>query len=185
MIATCCVSHSHAQGEGPLGDLYLAKEGRLIQYSSEDPTGGNIDKRPIAPGETLTLMDHKGPGVVRRWWITIAPRISVEIQRTLIVRCFWDDEKTPSVEVPVADFFGMGFGQWKDFISMPLNMTSGGYNSYWPMPFHKSARIEVENTGTEPVESFYYNIDVRRANGETGVKLQITNGSIYPMWFAT
>ena len=155
------VLNAQSVPEGPLGDLYLAREGRLIQYSSEDPTGGNSDKRFIAPGEKLVLMDHEGAGVVRRWWITIAPRNSVEIHRTLIVRCYWDGEEAPSVEVPVADFFGMGFGEWKDFISLPLNMTSGGYNTYWPMPFHRSARIEVENTGTQPIESFYYNIDVR------------------------
>jgi hypothetical protein len=146
---------------GPLGDLHLAREGKLIQYSSADPTGGNSDRRPIEPGETLTLVDHKGAGVIRRWWITIAPRNSVEIHRTLIVRCYWDDEDQPSVEVPVADFFGMGFGEWKDFISLPLNMTSGGYNAYWPMPFMESARVEVVNTGNVPIESFYYNIDIR------------------------
>ncbi len=147
--------------EGPLGDLYRARTGGLVQYSSDDPTGGNSDRRPIAPGETLELMNHEGAGIVRRWWITIAPRNNVEIHRTLIVRCYWDGEEEPSVEVPVADFFGMGFGEWKDYISLPLNMTSGGYNSYWPMPFKESARIIVENTGSVPIESFYYNIDVR------------------------
>ena len=147
--------------EGPLGDLYLARQGGLAQYSSADPTGGNNDKRAIRPGETLVLSDHQGTGVLRRWWITIAPRNDVEIHRTLIVRCYWDGEEHPSVEVPVADFFGMGFGEWKDFTSLPLNMTSGGYNCYWPMPFRRSARITVENTGKVPVESFYYNIDIR------------------------
>jgi hypothetical protein len=150
-----------AQAMGPLGDLYLAREGGLAHYSSADPSGGNDDRRPVAPGETLVLVDHEGAGVVRRWWITIAPRESVEILRHLIVRCWWDGETSPSVEVPVADFFGMGFGQWKDFISMPVNMTSGGYNAYWPMPFRRSARITVENTGTVPVASFYFNVDIR------------------------
>ncbi len=147
--------------DGPLGDLFMAKEGGLVQYSSADPTGGNEDNRSVGPGEELTLVDHEGAGVLKRWWITIAPRNNKEIQRNLIVRCYWDGEKDPSVEVPVSDFFGMGFGEWKDYISLPLNMTSGGYNAYWPMPFHEKARITVENTGTQPVESFYYNIDIR------------------------
>ena len=147
--------------EGTLGDLYMARQGGLVQYSSTDPKGGNRDLRNIPPGETLVLVDHRGAGVVRRWWVTIAPRDNVEIHRTLIVRCYWDDEKDPSVEVPVADFFGMGFGEWKDYISMPLNMTSGGYNCYWPMPFRKHALITVENTGSVPVRSFYFNVDIR------------------------
>ncbi|MGQ0560529.1 MAG: DUF2961 domain-containing protein [Gemmatimonadota bacterium] len=146
---------------GALGDLHRAREGGLAHYSSADSTGGNADFRVIAPGQTLLLVDHDGPGIVRRWWITISPRRDVEILRGLIVRCYWDGEQTPSVEVPVADFFGMGFGEWKDFISLPVNMTSGGYNSYWPMPFRRSARITVENTSDQTIQSFYYNIDIR------------------------
>ncbi|MGH6915224.1 MAG: glycoside hydrolase family 172 protein, partial [Geminicoccales bacterium] len=41
-----------------------------------------------------------------------------------------------------------------------LNMTSGGYNSYWPMPFRESARIVVENRSDVRIERFYYNIDI-------------------------
>lgn len=150
--------------EGPLGDLFLAKEGGLRHYSSYDSTGNNADFKRIEPGQTLVLVDHKGAGVLRRWWLTIAPRNIVDVHRSLIIRCYWDGEKEPSVEVPVSDFFGMGFGKWKDFISTPLNMTSGGYNSYWPMPFHRSAYITVENRGNIPVSSFYYNIDIRTYN---------------------
>ena len=150
-----------AYEEGVLGNLFMARQGGLVHYSSSDTTGGNNDRRGVAPGQTLVLVDHHGAGVVRRWWVTIAPRNNVEVQRHLIVRCYWDGEKSPSVEVPVSDFFGMGFGEWKDYISLPLNMTSGGYNCYWPMPFHKSARITVENTGDVAVGSLYYNIDIR------------------------
>jgi hypothetical protein len=138
---------STAQTDGPLGDLFMAKEGGLAHYSSYDTSGGNADFRVLLPGQTLVLVDHEGAGVLRRWWLTIAPRNVVEIHRSLIIRCWWDGEKEPSVEVPVSDFFGMGFGKWKDFISLPLNMTSGGYNAYWPMPFHRSARITVEKQG--------------------------------------
>ncbi|HHP7240634.1 MAG TPA: DUF2961 domain-containing protein [Cyclobacteriaceae bacterium] len=166
LIVVICLFFSSASltqdvGDGPLGDLFMAKKGGLVQYSSADPTGGNSDRRAIEPGEALVLVDHEGPGIIKRWWITIAPRNNIEIQRTLIIRCYWDDEKEPSVEVPVSDFFGMGFGEWRDYISLPLNMTSGGYNCYWPMPFKKNARIEVQNTGNTPVESFYFNIGVR------------------------
>lgn len=147
-------------GRGTLGSLFLPRESRLVHYASTDPAGQNADFRAIVPGETLVLMDHEGAGIVRRWWATIAPRNHPEIQRHLIVRCYWDGEAEPSVEVPVSDFFGMGFGLWKDYVSLPLNMTSGGYNSYWPMPFKTGARITVENTASVPVTHFYYNLDV-------------------------
>jgi hypothetical protein len=138
----------------------LPRSGHIVDYSSYDRKFANDDFRPVAPGETITLVDHRGAGIVRRWWLTIAPLKNREIQRQLIVRCYWDDETSPSVEVPVSDFFGVGFGEWKQYVSMPLNMTSGGYNSYWAMPFTRHARITVENRSSVPVERLYYNIAV-------------------------
>jgi hypothetical protein len=132
----------------------------MAHYSSYDRQGRNDDFVRLAPGDTATLVDHRGPGVVRRWWLTIAPRNDRAIQRQLIVRAYWDDEAEPSVEVPVSDFFGVGFGEWHDFVSLPLNMTSGGYNSYWPMPFKRRARITVENRSPVVVDRLYYNLDV-------------------------
>jgi hypothetical protein len=151
-----------AQGPGPstLGGLIFPRGGKVLHFSSTDPKGGNDDSRPIAPGQTLTLVDYKGAGIVRRWWVTVAPRNNRQIQRQAIIRCYWDGETSPSVEVPLSDFFGMGFGEWKDYISLPLNMTSGGYNCYWPMPFHHSARITVENRSPVKIDALYYNIDV-------------------------
>lgn len=151
-------------GPGALDALVFPRGTRIAHYSSLDPAGKNDDSRRIAPGETLTLVDHSGAGIVRRWWITIAPRNNVELQRQLIVRCYWDDETTPSVEVPVSDFFGVGFGQWRDYISLPSNMTSGGYNIYWPMPFRRRARITVENRSKVVADRFYFNVDVEAYN---------------------
>lgn len=147
-------------GPSTLGSLIYPRDGKLLHFSSTDPKGGNADARSIAPGQTLTLMDYKGAGVIRRWWVTVAPRNNQQIQRQAIVRCYWDGETNPSVEVPLSDFFGVGFGEWVQFQSLPLGMTSGGYNCYWPMPFHKSARITIENRSKVNIGAFYYNIDV-------------------------
>jgi hypothetical protein len=147
-------------GGGSLDALVVPRSSRIAHYSSLDSLGRNDDFRRIPPGQTLTLVDHAGAGIVRRWWITIAPRNNVALQRQVIVRCYWDDETTPSVEVPVSDFFGVGFGEWRDYISLPLNMTSGGYNSYWPMPFRRRARVTIENRSSVVLDRFYYNIDV-------------------------
>ena len=147
-----------------LDSLTRARDTRVAHYSSFDAAQKNDDFRSIEPGQTITLVDHRGAGTVRRWWITIAPRNRVALHRGLIVRAWWDDEESPSIEVPVGDFFGLGFGEWRDYVSLPLNMTSGGYNSYWPMPFRKRARITIENRSQVVVERFYYNIDVEAAS---------------------
>jgi hypothetical protein len=160
LVVLPCDVGAQRLGGGTLDALVRPKATRLAHYSSLDPQGRNDDFRRIAPGETVTLVDHRGAGVVRRWWVTIAPRNSVPLQRQLIVRCYWDDEATPSVEVPISDFFGVGFGEWRDYVSLPSNMTSGGYNVYWPMPFRSRARITVENRSNVVVDRFYYNVAV-------------------------
>jgi Protein of unknown function (DUF2961) len=77
------------------------------------------------------------------------------------LRMYWDGEKDPSVEAPIGDFFGMGHGVDKPFISLPVRVTSDGRgrNCYWPMPFRKSARITVSNDSSERCNAFYYYID--------------------------
>ena len=103
VIASFLANALNAQTDGPLGDLFLAKEGGLAHYSSYDSSGKNADFRVLAPGQTLVLADHKGAGVLRRWWLTIAPRNVVEIHRSLIIRCYWDGETEPSVEMAGKD----------------------------------------------------------------------------------
>jgi hypothetical protein len=83
----------------------------------------------------------------------------MHIHRQAILRMYWDGEDVPSVECPIGDFFGVGFGEQKDYISLPLNETSGGYNCYWPMPFQKSARWTITNLSDRKIDAFYYNID--------------------------
>ena len=91
-------------GRGSLDALVLPRGGHIADYSSYDRKFGNDDFRAIAPGQTITLVDHRGAGIVRRWWLTIAPLNNREIQRQLIVRCYWDGETEPSVEVPAGSF---------------------------------------------------------------------------------
>jgi hypothetical protein len=160
-----CYTPRMFASNGPLDALTRPRGTSIAHYSSWDRNGKNEDFRAIGPGETLTLMDHRGGGVVRRFWLTISPRNHIALQRQLIIRAYWDDETTPSVEVPVSDFFGMGFGEWRDYISLPLNMTSGGYNCYWAMPFRSRGRITVENRSAVSAERFYFNVDV-----ETGAQ---------------
>src|SRR5579862_4350727 len=109
----------------PLAGLALPHEGTPKHEGSWDRSGGNGDDRYVKPGETLTLLDFKGAGIIHRFWVTIAPRSDMQIHRQAILRMYWDDEPTPSVEVPIGDFFGVGFGEQKDYISLPLNETSG------------------------------------------------------------
>ena len=155
----------NAPSNSPLAGLATLRECRTMRVSSWDQTGGNADAVPVEPGRTATLADIKGPGGIRHMWFTIACE-DPNYLRKVILRMFWDNEKNPSVEVPVGDFFGVGHALANHFVSLPLSMTKGagwgrnaGMNCYFPMPFAARALITVENQCEVPVRSFYYYID--------------------------
>ncbi len=159
----CATALARAQSEptfaSPLSTLANPKPGRAQHEGSWDRKHMNDDALHVKPGQTVTLFEHEGAGTVHRFWVTIAPRESVAVLSQAILRMYWDGDANPSVECPIGAFFGVGFGEQKDYISMPLDETSGGYNCYWPMPFHRSARWTLTNGADVPIDSFYYNID--------------------------
>jgi Protein of unknown function (DUF2961) len=109
----------------------------------------------IQGSETFTLADIEGPGAIQHIWITVNP----SHWRRLVLRCYWDGEETPSVEVPIGDFFCNGWGEHSQVSSIPIAVNpSGGFNSYWEMPFRRHARITVENLSPEKIDGFFYQV---------------------------
>jgi hypothetical protein len=109
----------------------------------------------LEPGSTTTLADIEGPGVVQHIWITV----STKAYRDVVLRMYWDGESTPSVEVPLGDFFCNGHALRCNVNSLPIAVNpSGGFNSYWPLPFAQRARITVENQRWERIDGFFYQI---------------------------
>ncbi len=155
-------------GGGPLSGIQVLRNVRTRRSSSYDRTGGNRDACPIAPGGSLVLADIKGAGRITHIWFTIGSwEDQKHYMRNLVLRAWWDGENTPSIEVPVGDFFGMGHSRVQSYQSLPFNTsTSGGkdnnfsaFNCYWPMPFGSRAKLVIDNEGHAPIGSFYYYID--------------------------
>lgn len=117
----------------------------------------------IQPGQEEFLADIEGPGVIQHIWITVDSKTSEGdcfVLRDLIMRMYWDGEENPSVEVPLGDFFCCGFGQECIVNSAIITVVpSRGLNSYFAMPFHKHARITIENQHKNPIPAFFYQID--------------------------
>ena len=110
----------------------------------------------LAEKSTTTLMDVDGPGVIQHIWITL----DEPWYRDIILRIYWDDEPTPSVEVPVGDFFCNGWKQRVNIAALPINVNpSGGFNCYFPMPFRRHAKITVENLTEGKLQGFFYTIN--------------------------
>ncbi len=127
----------------------------------------NWDNFTVAPGKTHVLLDAQGPGVINHIWMTFlgpekqdwAKNGSANHQE-LLLRMYWDGNDRPGVEAPVGDFFASCFGQRHEVISLPVVVSDGSaYNCFWPMPFRKSAKIEIINQGAKPLSLLYYNID--------------------------
>ena len=145
-----------------LATLPQAKDYVQKRSSSYDRTGANADARPVAPGETLTVLDDSGPGLVTHIWFTIASPDPWHL-KALVLRAYWDGENTPSIETPIGDFFGLGLGDYYLYQSIPLSVGSDkALNCFFPMPFQKRARITVTNEGSRKVDSLYFNIDYRQ-----------------------
>lgn len=103
---------------------------------------------------TYTVADIDGPGSIQHIWMTPTGN-----WRYSILRFYWDNETTPSVEVPVGDFFGMGWGQYAPLQSLAVCVNPGSaFNCYWPMPFRKKCRITMENIADADMV-LYYQVD--------------------------
>jgi hypothetical protein len=158
-----------------LGNLYRVSKGQSRSISPENFTGekgkaamategtGKNAARELGKGwklspsvriktkTTFTLGEIQGPGCIQQIWMTPTGN-----WRHSILRFYWDDELTPSVECPVGDFFACGWGKYCQISSLPVCVNPGSaFNCYWPMPFHKKARITMENTDSKDMTLYY------------------------------
>jgi hypothetical protein len=165
-----------------LGNLYRTSNAKSFSVSPENPTGGkgkggmategtaSREARElgqgwkvnpyiiIESGKTATLAEITGSGAIQHIWMTPTGN-----WRFSIIRMYWDDEQEPSVEVPVGDFFAMGWGKYAPLNSLAICVNPGSaFNSYWPMPFRRKARITMENLDRQSMR-LYYQIDYTQA----------------------
>ncbi len=161
-----------------MGSLPLLSNAKTRSISAENPTGmpGNGAKavpgenspagwlgkgwkvRPcveVKAGEIFTMAEIEGPGVIQHIWLTTA----VKFHRDIVIRIYWDNEESPSVECPLGDFFAVGHSVVYNVNSLPVCVNpTGGFNCYWPMPFRKSCRITIENQHYENIPMFFYQV---------------------------
>ena len=167
-------------GNGALDSLAIATDhGRTRCVNAENPTGGKGTAataasalgpsrkgspciQTIKAGDSVTLMDVDGPGVIRHIWMTVTDRTSPtgpNVLRNLILEFYWDGEETPSVQCPIGDFFCCGHAQACRINSIPIMVVPNrGFNCYFAMPF-EHARIVLRNDHNEDVPAFFYQID--------------------------
>ena len=146
-------------GYGTLAGLPVIRNYRSRRISSWATDGRNHDCWNIKPGERRDMAVIEGPGCVKHIWVTMGSGEHA-FPRKVILRAWWDGEETPSIECPIGDFFGLGHCRHAEVVSIPMVTGSRrGMTCYFPMPFNRSARLEVENPCACPVEAFYFYVD--------------------------
>jgi hypothetical protein len=128
----------------------------------------------VLSGTTFEIADIEGPGAIQQIWMT-----PTGVWRDSILRFYWDDEESPSVECPVGDFFACGWGKYAPVSSLAVCVNPGSaFNCYWEMPFRKRCRITMENRGEDmvlfyqvnytltdvPEDAAYFHAQFRRVN---------------------
>lgn len=145
-------------GSSPLRGLPKLRHARTRRFSSYDRTGGNDDRLHIASGETVTIAEAEGAGIVTHIWVTI-DCASPHFLRKITLRAYWDGEQEPSIECPIGDFFGMGHAKTRNYASLPLQMSpqdGKAFNCYFPMPFESGMRFTVTSECEHEVLFYYY-----------------------------
>ena len=156
---TRSISAENPTGEKGKGGMAIPVPGEpkpVASARAADDLGQGWKVRPfirVNAGETATLMDVSGPGILQHIWIVEG------LNRGLVIRFYWDGEENPSIEAPVPDFFAVGHGRFAQVNSLPVVVNpANALNCYWPMPFRKQARITLSNETATDVELVAYQI---------------------------
>jgi hypothetical protein len=163
----------HDHGEVIGMDLYRRPTGAQTRWASfENPEaakgragmtnrgakGAAFDA--VAAGQSRTLLDVTGSGLLTRVWMTIDDR-SPAMLRSLRLEMFWDDSPRPAVSVPLGDFFGTGLGRMAVFECALLSNPEGrSLNCCIPMPFRTAARVTLTNESATDLTRLFYDVDL-------------------------
>jgi hypothetical protein len=157
----------HPIEDQPSASLLRYTGARSRRQSSWDRTGANRDFLTVLPNQTVTLFEEEGPGCITHFYSALAfPELTD--YREAILRCYWDGETEPSVEVPLGDFFGVAHARIRHVRSAMTAVNPGfgsshGMHTYFPMPFGTSARITLEHRGDKPLggglPALWYHVD--------------------------
>jgi hypothetical protein len=171
-----------------LDHFYQFRNCRSRRISSWDRRGMNQDYIYMKPGQEAVLADIEGAGKINRFYCVIIDPTML-IYRKMVLRCFWDGESHPSVEVPLGDFFCVSHCMPRPIYSMLMTVNPGnggkwcpvsfGLTSYFPMPFSKRALITLQHGGGE--ESFplmfWYHLDYEESQEAMDVE-----GRFHAQW---
>lgn len=155
------------------------KENRSVQDFYSGQLSVSSGQFKIEPGKTKTVFETKNGG--RILGIELSPAAAFEgLIKNTDIKITWDYETSPAILCPLADFFGYAFGK----ISMQSLLLGSRDNKnycYFPMPFDKSAKIELVNRKIETTSQNPVNITVQIWYS-TNKRIPEREGKFYANW---
>jgi hypothetical protein len=158
-------SISAENSTGAKGRGGMATDGTGANAARDLGQGWKVSPSVVIPARgTHVLADIAGPGAIQSLWIT------GYAGRDMILRVYWDGQAQPSVEVPLADFFGVPWipadqaagvrGPLVRLNSLPVVVNPNkGLNCFWTMPFRKHCRMTLENQNPRDAHTCYYQVN--------------------------
>lgn len=132
------------------------------------------------PGKAAVLADLEGAGAIVRLRIRFAEGAFDPAAR-LTLRAYWEKNPVPAIDAPLSSFFALGCPRALDALAhadpawqhteryvagvvKPRSLyvgqsTDGWFYCNFPMPFWKSARIEIVNRSHDEAVEFAYEVD--------------------------
>jgi hypothetical protein len=168
----------------PVNEGPLEKSQQLLDAAGEDVTAFSAGGQPtrtdrvtkrLAPGKTVTLWESKRGGRILGLRLGPADALAGKA-RDIALKITWDGDRTPAVLCPAGDFFGASWGD-PAVRSLLVGTVRNQDYAYFPMPFDRSARIELvsERAGGEP-------IDVTAEVVSTAQPRRSDEGRFYAVW---
>jgi len=175
--------------EDPPSQDFMARVGKaaaLVARAGTDisdalvPAGAKVETKTaratLPPGGKATIFESGKPG--RIVGLRLGPAEAFAgAERDILLRAYWDGAVEPAVDSPVGDLFGYSFGE-PAVRSLMLGTADDGANYiYFPMPYERSARIELvsERSGGAAVE-----VEAKIVTADEGKRAD--EGRFYAMW---
>lgn len=137
-------------------------EQRYRLVSSRDVAEPARKDFDLGPAQTLTLCRIEGAGRVVRFWFTLPLFRQRHALKDLVLSVYWDGEDTPSIEVPVGDFFGASFGRPLRLTYGSFLVVGGAYTCLLPMPFNERAVFQLRNDSTRTLRTIFFRLPTMR-----------------------
>ena len=108
--------------------------------------------RILAAGKSVTLFESRKSGRIAGIRLSPASAFAGK-DRAIVLKITWDGAKEPAVFCPAGDFFGYSWGD-PAARSLLVGSEAGVAYCYFPMPFDRSAKIELvsERSGGDAVQ---------------------------------